>query len=352
MWVPRQTRVTAYTALRRERLLPEPGEVLVSAGDFVQATDVVARLSLPSSLHAVDVGRVLRVQAQDIGDFLVKEIGEVVEAGETLAVRRGKLGFSQRVCKSPAAGRIWRIVGTRVLLVGEPQTVEVLAYLRGRVTRVLGSQGVVVEGTAAHMEGAWGTGGEGHGVLKVLTAREDALGEDAVDISCHGGVVVCGTLQSEEALRQLAKVQARGLVVGSLPTALIPALEEVGLPLVATEGFGQVPMNPEAFSLLQQHEGAEVSLLGCAAGLSNRARPEVVIPVPEAEEPVREPPDEISVGDRVHLLREPLRGAMGIVTDLPPHPQPVEVGQRLGAWVQLDDGESVFVPWNNLEWIG
>jgi len=61
MWVPRQTRVTSYTALRRERLLPEPGQVLVDVGDFVQATDVVARLSLPSGLGAVDVARELRL---------------------------------------------------------------------------------------------------------------------------------------------------------------------------------------------------------------------------------------------------------------------------------------------------
>jgi len=349
MWVPRQTRVTSYTALRRERLLPEPGQVLVDVGDFVQATDVVARLSLPSGLGAVDVARELRLRDQEITPFMVKEIGEVVQAGEPLAVRRGMLGLSQSVCRAPVEGRIWRIVGSRVLLEGEPQTVEVLAYLRGRVARVLSGLGAVVEGAAAYVEGAWGVGGEGHGMLKVLSGREDALHERAVDISCRGAVVVCGLLQSEEALRQLANIQARALIVGSLPAALLPAVEEAGLPLVATEGLGQIPMAAEIHTLLQEHEGGEVSLLGRHPGLDDRNRPEIVIPVPEADEPVRVPRGGIATGDRVRLLRAPLQGKMGIVTALPRHPEPVEVGQRVGAWVQRDDGETVFVPWNNLE---
>lgn len=350
MWVPRQTRVSSRARCWRERLLPEPGEVLVGPGDFVQATDVVARLALPTGLHAVDVGQELGVE--DIVPFLAKQVGETVEAGEPLAVRKGRLGLSQRVCRAPVAGRLWQVVGSRLLLEGEPQKVEVTAYLRGRVVQTVGDRGVVVEGKAAWVEGAWGTGGEGHGVLKVLTGREEPLAKGAVDISCRGTVAVCGLLQDEEPLRQLAQVQARGLVVGSLPTALVPVVEGMGLPLVATEGLGRVPMVAEVHDLLREHEGEEVSLLGCKVGLHHRTRPEVVIPVSESGEPVREPRAEIAEGDRVRLLRDPFRGALGHVTTLPRHPEPTEVGPRLGAWVQLDDGESVFVPWNNLEVIG
>ncbi|MBC7224114.1 MAG: hypothetical protein H5T59_07555 [Anaerolineae bacterium] len=352
MWTPRRTRVTVCTTLRRERLLPEPGEVLVAAGDFVQAMDVVARLHQPSHLHAVDVARDLGLRDEEIQPYLTKELGEAVKAGEPVAVRRGALGLGGRVCKAPADGRLWRIVGRWLVLVGEPQPLEVKAYLRGRVVQVVESQGAVVETRAALVEGAWGTGGAGYGVLKVLAGPGDVLDRATVDISCRGSVVVCGLLDSAEALRELAQVQAQGLVVGSLRGRVLPALQEVGLPLVATEGFGAAPMNADAYALLAQHEGDEVSLLGCAAGLHDRRGPEVVIPVPEAREPEPEPPDELVLGARVRVLRGPHAGSVGMVQALPPCPQPVDGGQRWGARVRLEGDEDIFVPWNNLALMG
>ncbi|NLE75647.1 MAG: hypothetical protein GX605_02695, partial [Chloroflexi bacterium] len=70
MWNTRQTRATPYAVVQRQRLLPEPGEVLVSAGDSVQAKDVVARLSLPRGLQVLDVGQALRVREGGIAPYL------------------------------------------------------------------------------------------------------------------------------------------------------------------------------------------------------------------------------------------------------------------------------------------
>lgn len=352
MWVPRTTRVTKCTMLRRERLLPEPGEVLVQVGDFVQAMDVVARLHVPSHIHAVDVARDLRLRDEDIRPYLVKELGEAVRAGEPLAVRRGPLGLGGRASKAPAEGRLWRIVGRWALLEGEPRPLEVRAYVRGRVVKVVESRGAVVETHAALVEGAWGTGGEGYGVLKVLAGRTDPLDQAVVDISCRGGVVVCGLLDSPEVLQELARVQAQGLIAGSLRARVLPVAKEVGLPLVVTEGFGTTPMNADAYALLAQHEGDEVSLLGCAAEVHARRWPEVAIPVPESEERAPEPPGEVAVGVRVRVLRGPHMGKVGTVQALPTRPQPVDGAVRWGARVQLEEGELVFIPWNNLALMG
>ncbi len=352
MWVPRITRITERTILRRERLLPEPGEVLVQVGDFVQAMDVVARLHLPSHIQAVDVARDLRLRDEDIRPYLTRELGETVKAGEPVAVRRGRLGLGGRAARAPVDGRLWRIVGRWVLLEGEPRPLEVRAYLRGRVVQVVESRGAVVETQAALVEGAWGTGGEGYGVLKVLAGRTDPLDRAAVDISCRGSVVVCGLLDSPEVLQELAKVQAQGVVTGSLRARVLPVAEEIGLPLVVTEGFGTAPMNPDAYALLAQHEGDEVSLLGCAADAHAERWPEVAIPVSDSGEPAPEPPADITVGARVRVLRGPRMGEVGMVQALPLRPQPVDGAVRWGARVRLEGGELVFIPWNNLALVG
>ena len=100
MWMPRRSRVAPCTIVQRKRALPEPGQVLVQAGDFVQAMDAVAQISLPSGLHAIDVAQSLGMQAQDIGPLLVKEVGDTVAVGEAVAARKGALGLFQRVCSS------------------------------------------------------------------------------------------------------------------------------------------------------------------------------------------------------------------------------------------------------------
>lgn len=352
MWVPRTMKVVERTVLRRKRLLPEPGEVLVQVGDFVQAMDVVARLHLPSHIQAVDVARDLRLRDEDIRPYLTKELGEVVKAGEPLALRRGRLGLGGRASRAPVEGRLWRIVGRWVLLEGEPRPLEVRAYLRGRVVQLVESRGAVVETQAALVEGAWGLGGEGYGVLKVLAGRTDPLDRAVVDISCRGSVVVCGLLDSPEALQELARVQAQGVIAGSLWARVLPVAEEVGLPLVVTEGFGIAPMNADAYALLAQHEGGEVSLLGCAAGTRAEQGPEVAIPVVESEGPVPEPLAEVAVGARVRVLRGPHVGKVGTVQALPPHPQPADGAPRWGARVRLEGGELAFIPWNNLARLG
>jgi hypothetical protein len=189
-------------------------------------------------------------------------------------------------------------------------------------------------------------------VLQILTPRDAPLLAAGVNISSHGGVVVAGMLENVGGLEQLVQMQARGIVVGSVSMELVPLIEAAGIPLVATEGLGNRPMAPEFYSLLQSHNGEEVSLLGVAPGLNNRTRPEVLIPVTESEEPVADLPEEISIGARVRLLRGSHQGEMGSVKSLPWHPQPVEIGRRVGASVELDSGHTVFVPWNNLDLIG
>ncbi|NLE76953.1 MAG: hypothetical protein GX605_09405, partial [Chloroflexi bacterium] len=284
--------------------------------------------------------------------YLVKQVGDEVSAGEAVATRRGWLGLSRRHCRAPQAGRLWQVMGRRVLLEGEPQVLEMHAYLRGRVAGVVGNLGVVVECPAAWVEGAWGCGGEDYGVLKPVCGPQDSLLAEAVDISCHGSVVVCGLVDDDKAVVQLAKNQARGIIAGSVDVRVLPVLAECGLPVVATEGLGHAPMPQFIYELLESHKGAEVSLLGVQPGPGDGARPEVVIPLSQAPAEAPAPPSGVELGARVRLLREPYRGRIGVITALPQHPQPVEVGRRRGARVDMEGGETAFVPWNNLELIG
>jgi hypothetical protein len=65
MYYPVESRITALTTIRRERLLPTPGQVLVEVGEMVGAADVVARCQLPGEVRVIDISRALGPGSRD-----------------------------------------------------------------------------------------------------------------------------------------------------------------------------------------------------------------------------------------------------------------------------------------------
>jgi pyruvate/2-oxoacid:ferredoxin oxidoreductase alpha subunit len=77
--------VTERTVIRKRRLLPIPGTVLVQAGDKVGSETVVARTELPGKVHALNVANLLGAAPDEIQEYLVKITGESVRRDEVVA---------------------------------------------------------------------------------------------------------------------------------------------------------------------------------------------------------------------------------------------------------------------------
>ena len=80
------------TLIQCERRLPAKGEVLVHPGERVEPTDVVARVHQTQDFRIVDVARKLGVPKSQVKRFLLKSVGDTVEAGQTIAMRGGLPG--------------------------------------------------------------------------------------------------------------------------------------------------------------------------------------------------------------------------------------------------------------------
>ena len=86
-------RVTELTTLRRERILPLKGQVMVELGQTVKAEDVVAGTELPGPVKTLNVVNLLGIDASQINDFMLKKLGESFKVGEILAQNRPLLGL-------------------------------------------------------------------------------------------------------------------------------------------------------------------------------------------------------------------------------------------------------------------
>lgn len=348
-----ETRVAPFTTVKRERLLPTPGEVLVKRGSRVEPYDVVARALLPGQVRIVEVSKELSLKGKDVGSYLLKDVGDEVKAGEALAAKR--VGLFRRVSRAPLPGVIAAISGGRLLIESTPRPLEKTAYLSGRVVGVMTTLGVVIETPGSLIQGVWGMGGESYGVLKMIAEeQEQPLTAEAIDIGCRGAVIVGGSSIDEEALRRAMEMQVKGIIVGSIAASLRAAAPVIPIPLIVTEGFGHIPMSTAIFDLLQSNAGRGVCLSGKTQLHWGGVRPEVVIPLPgEGASPSTPDSGSLEIGARVRVTRQPHLSQMGEVVALPEMARTVESGAKLkGAEIKLDDESgTVFVPLANLELI-
>ena len=360
--------VTDSTTIRKERRLPLPGRVLVSVGQAVSAEEVVAATALPGNVHTVNVAHDLNVNGEEVPRLMLKAEGDPVKAQEPIAEYKALWGIFHAVSRSPAPGTIENIsaVTGQVLVRGPSLPVELTAYVDGTAVEILGDEGVVVECRGALLQGILGIGGEAHGELSLMVESPDQrLSADRIPPDCTGKVLVGGSLVTLDTLERAREAGAVGVIVGGIDAAVLDELlgerlgvaitgqEEVGLTLIITEGFGELPMAERSFELLKAHEGQHASLNGATQIRAGVIRPEVVIPNPDVEAaPAELAAAELKVGSPVRLIRDPYFGLLGTVTALPEELQQIATESRVRvAQVQTEDGHELTVPRANIELI-
>ncbi len=337
------------------RRLPAAGEVLVQRGQQVAPLQPVARTALPRQRQMIFAPPAL----VPLADRLAKPVGAQVEKDEVLAEVRGRLPFSRHTLVSPGRGRIAAAGTDWILLDLEPTPVELPALAYGVVSRVLPGEGVVLQVRGAVVGAACGFGGEAFGVLKRLANNPfDTPEPDEVTERFTHAIIIAGRTIDEATLRAAERVRARGVIVGSFDARLQQARPRFKIPVVATEGYGEMAMSPQVFSLLMSLTGREVAIWGTAprpyGGLPAPVPaqpPMILMSVPGAGTPPEEDPT-VAVGSTVRICRGDLHGMVGTVTAIPPEPQSTAAGvSALGAVVKLNN-ETIFVPWGNLEKVG
>jgi biotin carboxyl carrier protein len=347
MYYPSETQVTPLVNVRRERILPAPGEVVVRLGERVEPTQIVARANLPGDFRVLPVAHQLGVPASKIKTCMRVKVGDEVRRGQVIAKR------GSRSVKSAIIGVLASSGGGRVLVEAQPMLFELRAYIHGTVTNVLEKQGVVVETTGAVIQGMWGAGGESFGVLKrVVKSPDKPLRARDIDPACHGTIVIGGSGLSEAVLERVQELQVRGIVTGGLPPELIEQAKHSPIPIIATEGIGTIPMSEPIFQLLTTNDGREASISGRTRPRWGVIRPEIIVALPAESLPSTQsqPGTPLTMGARVRVVRAPYLGQVGTVVALVDHARRIETDARVrGADVDLGDGTPVFIPLVNLE---
>jgi transcription antitermination factor NusG len=364
-------KVTEELLVKKRRILPLKGDVVVKVGDEVNPDEVVARTHLPGNVVPLNVANKLGLPPEDLELVMVKKEGDEIKEGEPLAVKKSFIKWFSSTCEATINGKVESIshVTGQVLQRGEPIPVEVKAYLKGKVTEVIPNEGVVVTCVGSFVQGIFGIGGETSGNIMIATPdNSTVLSEDLIKPEMKDMIIVGGSLVTADAFRKALKTGIRGIVVGGLDDkdlrdflgydigVAITGSEDISTTLVITEGFGQMNMAAKTYELLKQHEGEMACINGATQIRAGVIRPEVVIPAAsqvKVEESARsEEIQGLQAGSVVRVIRHPYFGQLGKVTDLPSPLQKLESESKARVLeVEFDDGTRATVPRANVEMI-
>ncbi|MCK4631615.1 MAG: hypothetical protein KAT79_00020 [candidate division Zixibacteria bacterium] len=364
-------KVTERVLVKKRRILPLKGEVIVKVGDKVNPEDVVARTHLPGNVVPINVANKLGIPPEDMAEIMVKKVGDPIKEGEMIALKKSFIKFFNTPCEATVDGTMESVssVTGQVLQRGHPIPVEVKAYVQGEITEVFENEGVEVSCYASFLQGIFGIGGETNGVIKVVTPDNKAILDDSLitdDLS--GKIIIGGSLVTADAFNKAIKVGVKGVVVGGLDDkdlrdflgydigVAITGSEDIGTTLVITEGFGQINMASKTFELMKRHEGETASINGATQIRAGVLRPEVVIPAVGEQQAVKdEAPSDMSglvAGTPIRVIRHPYFGHLGTVTSLPSPLQKLESESMARVLeVEFDSGEKAIIPRANVEMI-
>jgi hypothetical protein len=344
--------ILPLTTIERERVLPVAGKVTTKLNQKVSPNDVIAEATWSREHVLIDVARTLGISANAADRIIRVKVDEKVSEGAEIAVGKGIIS---RTIRAPRAGRVVAAGGGQVLMETGDASIQLRAGIPGTIVHIVPNRGAVIRTVGALIQGTWGNGRIDTGPLLNLTENpDDVLIASRLDVSLRGSIILAGLLKDAETLRAAAEVPVRGLILSSISPGLLPAAQQMRFPILAIDGFGQIPMNSAAYKLLTSNAKRDVTLNAEAFNRYTGVRPEIIIPLPVTQEPL--PPTDmetLEAGQTVRMRRAPHAGQIGTLTRLRPGLSSLPSGLRApAADVKLENGEQILVPLVNLEIVG
>lgn len=347
MYAP-STRYLAETVIERKRTLPGPAKILVRNGQVVTATDPVVEELIYQRHQLLDVASGLGVSPDRVDQLLQCKAGTSVTKGDLLA---GPVGLTRRVMRAPQSGKIISIGHGTILMGLFGQTARLSAGVNGEIVDLISERGVVIRGAGALIQGAWGNGKIGQGMLQLLLENPDQeLTESLLTDNLAGVILVSGYCRDQRVVAAAAKRAVKGMVLASMHPSLVEPAASVDFPILLVEGFGQHPLNSMAHEILTTHAGRLAAINAELGDHYTGWRPEMTIPKQVFQERAKTTSIELfAPGKKVRLIDLSHLGHVGELIDLIGDIRLPNGLTATAARIKLESGDLVDFPLANLE---
>jgi len=341
--------IHAFTSIKRERVLPVTGHVLVRRMQKVSPSDVIVVAPLAPKFLLMDIAQGLNVNPAKADELLQRQAGEDLVQGDIIA---GPVGMFQRVVRAPQPGVV-RIAGEgKVLYEITTADFELQAGMEGTITNVIPERGAIIETKGSLIQGVWGNGKITYGVVQPIS--NDMLQElvvEQLNIGFRGTIISAGFCKKPEVLEAAGIVPIKGLILGSMPSSLIPLAKKMDYPIMIIDGFRETPMNRAAEAILIENKDKNIALNAQELDTFQGKFPEGIITQSAASEPdLPSEAETLKAGKKVIIINGPQAPQIGEIDKIIPGKQVLSNGveTRL-AEVRLANDQTTVLPLTNLE---
>src|SRR4030042_1147115 len=291
-------KIKRVETVRKERVLPVEGVVLVEVGDKVDFHTTLARTEIPGDAEILNVHELLDIDPGSVYDYMLKKMGEDFKEGELLAKYTAFWGLVKNYVYAPFSGTVESISGLtgQVIIRQHNIPLEIDSYISGKVVQIVKDKGAMVETEAAFIQGIFGFGRGNHGeIAMAVSSPSELLKEEHIKAEQKGKVIVGGSGVTSAAYKKAIEIGVKGIVVGGMNVedligilggaigGAITGEVDVEITVIATEGFGALPMSDRTFNLLRDMEGRLSAINGATPTRAGVLRPEIIIPYGEDE---------------------------------------------------------------------
>ncbi len=341
-------RLASVMDIQRTRRLSVTGRVLVSEGDQVHPEDVIAEAAISSGMIVIDLSLALGLPPEEAEACIVRELGDELEEGDVVAQCDGTIS---RLVRAPADGLLVDIREGRATLAAGETLIQVKAGMLGRISEVIPEYGAMIQTQGSLVQGVWGNGKVGEGILNLLAGyQEGSLDAAALEEVENGQLLAGGVCLHAAVLEACVEKGCAGMILNRLAPELVPLAKDLPMPVIVLGGFGRGLADKRTLDILTAGSGKTACVNASGPDLFTGQRPETIIPEVEGE-----PEDGsgfqgvITVGQDVRILSGEYIGRVGTVAAFAKSPVRFESGlELLSAVIQLEDRESVSVPLQNL----
>lgn len=335
--VNKRIRVIENRAIHIKRSLLGKGKILVAVREEVKPDDILGQSIYSAGFMVVELAKRLGVSNDSAPKYLQRPVGKIIYKGELLAFKKDLL--SKKVILAPTDSLIesYDQSSGKLRLTFVPKEKVLTAGVYGIVDYVDANSGeVYIKTVVNEVYGILGTGRLRSGILRFLDHQSDLVTPAQIteDLSQH--VIVAGSLIYGEALKKAAGFGVSGMISGGLnvhdfkamSSSIDPKVKvesDVGLSLVATEGFGPIPIGDDIFRILSRHEQKFVLINGNRSQIilpsgtqdSILALRKIALPLNGAlDNKPEESQANLKLGDMVRVVWPPFMGLQGKVINI------------------------------------
>lgn len=279
----RRVRIEKNIITRIYRGLPGKGSLNIAEGTEVIPSDILGVFEVFSGFRILDVAGILSVPPADIAKYLKRKAGDRIYKGELLAQKTAGLFGGEKILTASTDSIIDLIDNQtgQVRLNILPRKVSLPAGVYGIVEKVdrIRSK-VLIRTQVSRVYGVLGTGRVREGILQNLGSREKMVVPSMILPEMSDKILLGGGVVYKDAISVAISSGVCGIITGGINAAEYKSVAggrilfpkkldtDIGTSLIATEGFGSIPIGEDIYQLLSTMDGKFVTIDGNAAMIS------------------------------------------------------------------------------------